>query len=172
MPAPNGGDCASERMRVPADELHGTARNFVLHRAYDFPALALLIDLAWALVEHGLGGIVVTGIHALRLRPKTSAPWRLPATARSLSSTWAKPMILTITAAPSRLGSRFPLGHNRLREVRARYPRRRRAVNGISCCLPRRFSTFTLKRIGNASQRHIPLLQRWPQGRLAVRDVS
>ena len=33
--------------------------SLVLHGAYNFPALALLIDTGWALVEQGAGGLVI-----------------------------------------------------------------------------------------------------------------
>ncbi len=33
--------------------------SLVLHGAYNFPILALLIDSGWAVVEQGLGGIVI-----------------------------------------------------------------------------------------------------------------
>lgn len=32
---------------------------FVLHGAYIFPAMALVIDTGWALIEQGLGGLII-----------------------------------------------------------------------------------------------------------------
>jgi len=32
---------------------------FVLHGAYNFPAMALVIDTGWALIEQGLGGLII-----------------------------------------------------------------------------------------------------------------
>jgi len=41
--------------------------SLVLHGAYNFPALALIIDTGWALIEQGLGGLVI-GFTYSRLR--------------------------------------------------------------------------------------------------------
>lgn len=37
--------------------------NLVLHGNYNFPAVALLIDTGWALLEQGLGGVVIALVY-------------------------------------------------------------------------------------------------------------
>ena len=78
-------------MQVPADELHGMAYNYVLHGAHDFPAVALLIDPAGALVAQGLGGVVIGVVYAIILRQEPSAPsgetQRMSGLGRSLAVT-------------------------------------------------------------------------------------
>jgi hypothetical protein len=37
--------------------------NLVLHGVYDFPFQALFMDTGWALVEQGLGGIVIAAVY-------------------------------------------------------------------------------------------------------------
>jgi len=37
--------------------------SLVLHGVYNFPSIALLIDSGWALIEQGLGGVVIALVH-------------------------------------------------------------------------------------------------------------
>jgi hypothetical protein len=37
--------------------------NLVLHGAYEFPEISLIIDPLWALVEQGIGSIFIAIIH-------------------------------------------------------------------------------------------------------------
>ena len=44
----------------------------VLHGMYRFPALGLLIDPAWALLEQGIGGAIIGMIYARFSRPEST----------------------------------------------------------------------------------------------------
>ena len=44
----------------------------VLHGSYRFPALGLLIDPAWALLEQGIGGAIIGMIYAKFSRPEST----------------------------------------------------------------------------------------------------
>ena len=47
-------------------------QTLVLHGVYRFPALDLLIDPAWALLEQGIGGAIIGLVHAKFSRPESS----------------------------------------------------------------------------------------------------
>ena len=47
-------------------------QTLVLHGVYRFPALGLLIDPAWALLEQGIGGAIIGLVHAKLSRPESS----------------------------------------------------------------------------------------------------